>query len=76
MQTSSQEVPSQQCRRLQKIFSVTTEQRKSMTDLLYCRAVYGHVFYSMAIREYGHETKYEMYEKIHDVYKGDTFLLS
>ncbi|MGN0316828.1 MAG: sulfatase-like hydrolase/transferase [Lachnospira sp.] len=30
-------------------------------------------FYSMITGEYGHETKYEMYEKIHDVYKGDTF---
>lgn len=29
-------------------------------------------FYSMITGEYGHETKYEMYEKIHDVYQGET----
>lgn len=30
-------------------------------------------FYSMITGLYGHETEYEMYEKIHDVYKGETF---
>ena len=29
-------------------------------------------FYSMVTGEFGHETKYEMYEKIHDVYRGET----
>lgn len=30
-------------------------------------------FYSMITGEYGHETKYEMYEKINDIYEGETF---
>lgn len=30
-------------------------------------------FYSMITGKYGHETEYEMYERIHDIYKGETF---
>lgn len=29
-------------------------------------------FYSMITHEYAHQTKYEAYERIHDVYKGET----
>lgn len=29
-------------------------------------------FYSMVTGLYGHETEYEMYEQIHDIYKGET----
>ena len=30
-------------------------------------------FFSMITGKYGHETPYEMYERIHDVYQGETF---
>ena len=30
-------------------------------------------FFSMVTGTYAHETKYEMYEKVHDIYEGETF---
>ena len=30
-------------------------------------------FYSMITGKYAHETQYEMYERIHDIYSGETF---